>query len=261
MTLVEDVPPGVGDHVGELRLRRFRLGELTGADGEAVTRHTSDCGACRARLRTLEEEQRQFQRDISFERFAGGVERASRVPRVLPRRVWTFGAVGLAAAAALVLVLGQQPHENRIKGSTEATVRIGKPDGTDQRAATAGTLQALQPGELLRIGYRAGAPAHLVAVSIDDAGTVTPLYPDHGDGLAVEPRPDVRYFPDSIYFTGHGRERLFLIMSERPLSVGDVEKAARAAHESAHGDLGAVSSVNVGGRGRVEQFTWLFQKP
>jgi len=32
MTLVEDVPPGVGNHVGELRLRRFRLGELTGAD-------------------------------------------------------------------------------------------------------------------------------------------------------------------------------------------------------------------------------------
>ena len=132
---------------------------------------------------------------------------------------------------------------------------------TAQRAAAAGSLQALQPGELLRIGYRAGARGHLVAVSIDDAGTVTPLYPDHGDGLAVEPRPDVRYFPDSIYFTGHGRERLFLIMSERPLSVGDVEKAVRAAHESAHGDLSAASSVNVPGRGHVEQFTWLFEKP
>jgi len=260
MTLVEDVPPGVGNHVGELRLRRFRLGELTGADEEAIARHTSDCGACRARLRTLEEEQRQFQRDISFERFAGGVERASRVPRVLPRRAWTFGAMGLAAAAAL-FVLVRPSHEVRIKGSTEATVRIGKADGTEQRAAAAGSLQALQPGELLRIGYRAGARGHLVAVSIDDAGTVTPLYPDHGPGLAVEPRADIRYFPDSIYFTGHGRERLFVVLSERPLSVGDVEKAARAAHESAHGDLSTASSVNVPGRGHVEQFTWLFEKP
>jgi hypothetical protein len=260
MTLVEQVPPGVGNHVGELRLRRFRLGELTPADGEAIARHTTECGACRARLRTLDEEQRQFQRDLSFERFAGGVERASRVPRVLPRRVWTFGAVGLAAAAAL-FILVRPPHEVRIKGSTEATVRIGKADGRDQRAAIAGTLQALQPGELLRLGYRAGTPSHLVAVSIDDAGTVTPLYPDRGQGLPVEPRTDIRYFPDSIEFTGHGRERLFLLLSERPLSVGEVTQAARAAHENAHGDLGAVSSVKIPGGGRVEQFTWLFQKP
>jgi hypothetical protein len=260
MTLVDNVPPTVGNHVGELRLRRFRLGELTTADGEEITRHTADCGPCRARLKSLEEEQRQFQRDISFERFAGGVERARRVPRVLPRRLWTFGVVGLAAAAALTLMVGK-PNQVRIKGSTEATVRIGKADGTDQRAAAAGSVQALQPGELLRLGYRAGAPAHLVAVSIDDAGTVTPLYPDQGQSLAVEPRADVRYFPDSIYFTGHGRERLFLLLSERPLSVAEVEKAARAAHQRAHGDLGAVSSVNVEGRGRVEQFTWLFQKP
>lgn len=261
MTLVENVPPGVGQHVGELRLRRFRLGELTGADHDEIARHTSDCGPCRARLKSLEEEQRQFQRDISFERFAGGVERARRVPRVLPRRLWTFGVVGLAAAAALTLVVGK-PNQVRLKGTaTEATVRIGKADGTDQRPAAAGSLQALQPGELLRIGYRAGAPAHLVAVSIDDAGSVTPLYPDHGPGLSVEPRPEVRYFPDSIYLTGHGRERVFVLLAEHPLSVAEVEKAARAAHESAHGDLQAISSVNVEGRGRVEQFTWLFAKP
>jgi hypothetical protein len=260
MTLVEDIPPGVGDHVGELRLRRFRLGELTGPDEEAVARHTNDCAPCRARLKTLEEEQRQFQRDISFERFAGGVERASRVPRVLPRRVWTFGAVGLAAAAALFIVV-RPAHEVRIKGATEAAVRIGKADGRDQRAAPAGTVQALQPGERLRLGYRATAPAHLVAVSIDDAGAVTPLYPERGEGLPVEPRTDVRYFPDSIELTGHGRERLFLVLSERPLSVGEVTAAARAAHESAHGNLEAATSVKVQGRGRVEQFTWLFEKP
>lgn len=258
MTLVEEIPSG--SHVGELRLRRFRLGELVGADREEITRHTSDCGPCRARLKTLEEEQRQFEREISFERFAGGVERARRVPRVMPRRAWTLGITGLAAAAALMLVLRPR-SEIRIKGSTEATARIGKLDAGELRAAAAGSLEALQPGELVRLGYRAGQASHLVVVSIDDAGTVTPIYPESGKALAVEARTDIRYLPTSIDFTGHGRERLFLLLSEKPLSVGEVEKAARAAHQSARGDLGALSSVKVEGHGRVEQFTWLFQKP
>lgn len=258
MTLVEDIPSG--SHVGELRLRRFRLGELTTADCEQITRHTSDCGPCRARLRTLEEEQRQFQREISFERFAGGVERARRVPRVLPRRAWTLGITGLAAAALLMVAL--RPGQlNRIKGATDATVRIGKLDTGAQRAAAAGSLQALRPGELVRLGYRTVQAAHLVAVSIDDAGAVTPLYPDGGKALSVEPRPDIQYLPGSIDFTGKGRERLILVLSERPLSVAEVEAAAREAHRKARGDLGALSSVKVEDHGRVEQFTWLFEKP
>jgi hypothetical protein len=258
MTLVEHTPSG--SHVGELRLRRFRLGELHGSDHDEIARHTNDCGPCRARLKTLEDEQRQFEREISFERFAGGVERASRVPRVLPRRVWTMGALGFAAAAALVIVF-RPTHLNRIKGSTEATIRIASADGRGQRAAAAGSLQALRAGERVRLGFRAGQPAHLVAVSIDDAGTVTPLYPDRGAGLSVEPRPEVSYLPDSLEFTGHGRERVFLLLSERPLAVDEVEKAARAGHARAQGDLGALAAVPVEGRGKVEQFTWLFQKP
>jgi hypothetical protein len=258
MTLVEDVPSGI--HVGELRLRRFRLGELAGADHEQIARHTTDCGSCRARLRTLEEEQRQFQRDISFERFAGGVERARRVPRVLPRRAWTFGITGLAAAVVLMVALRPE-HTVRTKGATDATVRIGKLDAAAQRAAAAGSLEALQPGELVRLGYRTNQSAHLVVVSIDDAGAVTPIYPDGGKGLSVEPRQDLQFLPGSIDFTGKGRERLILVLAERPLSVAEVEKAARDAHARARGDLGAVSSVKVEGHGHVEQFSWLFQKP
>ena len=96
MTLVENRDP-LSPHVAELRLRRFRLGELAGPDHEDIARHTTDCGPCRARLKSLDDEQRSFEREIPFERFAGGVERARRVPRVYPRRVWT------AAAGVLVV--------------------------------------------------------------------------------------------------------------------------------------------------------------
>jgi hypothetical protein len=99
-----------------------------------------------------------------------------------------------------------------------------------------------------------------VAISIDDAGTITPLYPERGGDLAVEPRAELTYLPDSLEFTGHGRERVFVLLSDGPLSVAEVEKAARAAHARARGDLGALASVPVEGK-KLDQFTWLLQKP
>jgi hypothetical protein len=256
--------------VGELRLRRFRLGELASADREEISRHTTDCSPCRARLRSLDEEQRQFERDIPFERFAGGVERARRVPRVHPRRVWSVAAVALAAAAALVLVLrpgGEQAERldrvagtNRIKGASLGTIQIAARDGR-QRVAASGRAEALASGERVRLGFRSPQAAHLVAVSIDDAGIVTPLYPERGPGLAVEARAQVTYLPDSLEFTGQGRERVFLLLSERPLGVDEVVQAARAAHARAQGDLRAVTAVAVSDEAKVAQFTWLFHKP
>jgi hypothetical protein len=244
------------DHVGELRLRRYRAGELPAPEHDEVARHTGDCGACRARLKGFDDEQRSFEREIPFERFAGGVERAQRVPRSRPRRFWTFGAVGFAAAAVGLLFV--HPSQNRIKGtSTDAALRIAAASGGQREA---GTFETLRPGERARIGVRAETPRHLVAISIDDAGTVTPLYPERGGDLAVEPRRELTYLPDSLEFTGHGRERVFVLLSDGPLSVAEVEKAARAAHAKAHGDLGAVASVRIEGK-KLDQFTWLLQKP
>ena len=58
-----------------------------------------------------------------------------------------------------------------------------------------------------------------------------------------------------------GHERLFLLLSERPVAVDDVAAAARAAHARAHGDLRALASLPLEGGGKVEQFTWLLAKP
>jgi hypothetical protein len=266
MTLVENTPHP--SHIGELRLRRFRLGELPAGEQDEIVRHTTDCGPCRARLKTIEDEQRHFERELSFERFAGGVERARRVPRVYPRRAWTVAAVGFAAAAALVVVVRPAAREdaadahgwNRIKGSASALLRIRGADGRTQRSIDAGRSEALRPGEQVLLGYKSPEAAHLVAVSIDEAGAVTPLYPAAGAALPVEARPDLRYMPDSLEFTGHGRERVFLLLSERPLAVDEVTRAVRDAHARA-GDLGALASVPVEGHGKVTQFTWLLQKP
>ena len=66
------------EHIGELTLRRRRAGEALGADGPAIEAHATSCADCRARIRALDDEQRRFEQEISFDRFAAGVERAAR---------------------------------------------------------------------------------------------------------------------------------------------------------------------------------------
>jgi hypothetical protein len=275
MTLVESGrgERSRGSHVGELRLRRYRIGELAGAEREEVARHTAGCDDCNARLGALDDEQRAFERDIPLPRFAGGVERAVRVPRSRPRSIWAIASVGLAAAAALVLVarpgtidVGTTPDSpsnvtpgpNNLKGSW-AGVRIGGADGRDQWSAQADKLERLAPGDRLRLGYRVDAPRFFVAVAIDQDGVVTPLYPEAGSSLAAAPSRQPTYLAGSVELTGQGLERVYLLFAERPFAVSSVTSALRAAFEKA-GALTALSPTSLDGvAAEISSFT--FAKP
>jgi hypothetical protein len=258
-----------GGHVGELRLRRFRQGELAGDEHEQVARHTTDCSGCRTRLDALADEQRAFEREIPFARFAGGVERAARVPRAAasPRRLWLAGTLSFAAAAGLFLVLrpagDPEGGRNNLKGGdTLASIRIAAADGSTQRSAPAGLEAHLGPGERLRLGYRVAAAGHLAALTVDDAGQVTALYPERGASLPVAPQgAALSYLPDSVELTGAGRERVYLFVAEHPFTVDDAAAATRAAFDrSGRGDLGKMEDPALtSGPARV--FTWLFFKP
>jgi hypothetical protein len=274
---------GHGPHVGELRLRCFRLGELTGEAHTAVARHTAECPGCRARLETLDAEQRAFSNEIPFARFAGGVERAARVPRAStshPRR-WLVGSAGLAAAAAAALLLVRPADDhradlavadhtgagataarrNRLKGGAPlGNIRIAAAGGTAQRSAAPGATVTLTAGDRLRLGYRAPGPAHLVALSIDDAGQVTPLYPESGPGRAVPAAPaDLAYLPDSLELTGRGRERVYLFLAPRPFTVEAAAAAVREAYAAA-GDLYKMKEPALA-PGEADVTSWLFVKP
>jgi hypothetical protein len=254
----------MNDHLGELRLRRYRLGELDSPGSGEVLRHTAGCPQCRARLKALDDEQRDFEREIPFERFAGGVERARRVPRQRPRRALLGGSLALAAAVAvLVLRLAPGGGRNRIKGNeVDATLRVAGADGGNQRSLFSGARDRLAPGERLRLGFRNDAARYLLALSVDDAGVVTPLYPERErSALPVPPRTELTYLPDSLELTGSGHERVFLILLERPTSVDEVMAAARVAHARTRGDLQSMATLPLDGRGKVDQFTWLLAKP
>src|SRR6476620_7814243 len=129
------------EHIGELTLRRRRAGEALGPDGPAIEAHATSCADCRARIRALDDEQRRFEQEISFDRFAAGVERAARgASKAKSRRpiLNTWLAPMIAVAACMVAMVTfiprsnmTEPHAsaNRTKGGAGITVRVAGVDG------------------------------------------------------------------------------------------------------------------------------------
>jgi hypothetical protein len=270
----DSTPGTIGDtHIKELALRRFWSGELTAPERPAIEAHAASCARCRARIKEFGDQQRRFQQEISFDRFAAGVERAARTPRRLPLVSrptvrWFFPMISVAAALALTITFaprlrpGDDVSINRTKGGSGITVQIAAAGAGPQRTAAVGASEALSPGERIRIGYQPGGHRYLTSVSIDDQGEVTPLYPETGYslplGLSRGPKPTTTFFlPDSVEFTGKGNEHLIVILGDQPLEVEAVKKAARAAYDKAHGDLAHLPALEISG----EQFHRSFVKP
>jgi hypothetical protein len=270
-------------HIKEMALRRFWTGELAAPEKPAIEAHTAACARCRARLKEISDEQRRFEQDISFDRFAAGVERAARTPRRVtapsralspsgPTMRWFFPLASVAAAVALTFTFAPRLHQgddstavdrvlSRTKGGTGITVQIAPAGQGPQRTAAVGAPEALSPGERIRIGYQIGAHQFVLALSIDDQGEVTPLYPETGRSLRVSrvkgPIGSTHYLPDSVEFTGKGSERLIVILSDQPLEVEAAKQAAHAAFQRAGNDLTRLPALDLPG----EQFQRSFVKP
>jgi hypothetical protein len=252
------------EHIGELMLRRLRAGEALGPGAAAIQTHAASCTECRARARALDDEQRRFEQEISFDRFAAGVERAARGAQKR-RRSWMpklwMAAPLVAMAAAVALVVTIKPSDTtlttRMKGGSGMLVRVAGAGG--QRTARSEGTERLAPGERLRIGYTPYRHRYLLSFSIDDKGTVTPLYPERGSSLAVADgsMSGTRYLPDAIELTGAGLERIVVILSDSPLDVAEATRAARAAFEKGGGDLTRMPQLGLSG----EEFSRTFAKP
>src|SRR3954468_6304510 len=132
------------EHIGDLTLRRRRAGEALGPDGPAIDAHATTCADCRARIRALDEEQRRFEQEISFDRFAAGVERAARgasKTKSMKRRpiissAWVAPLLAMAACVVAMVTFVPRPHmtepqrpATRIKGGAGITVRVAGADG------------------------------------------------------------------------------------------------------------------------------------
>jgi hypothetical protein len=251
-------------HIGMLSLRKLRGGELAPQEANVLQVHAESCAECRGKLKSLDEEQRHFEEHISFERFSAGVTRAVRTSK--SPSLSTRAAPWMAAAAAVFVVVVAGRFTNnpvaapgiRSKGGAEVQLRIGGAQGRPQRTAAVEIPETLAAGERVRIGYEPGEHRYLMSVSVDEQGAVTALYPEGGRSLQVEAgADDLTYLPGSLEFTGRGAERVIVILSDDPLDVESVKRAAKSAFDASQGDLTRMPHLNV----RGEQFHRTLLKP
>jgi hypothetical protein len=188
--------------------------------------------------------------------------------------VGLLGVSAVVATAALVITarpLFEQARvrtaaneargTNRLKGGDgdrpSVTVRVAPADDGAQRTAAVNGVETLGVGERLRIGVRPAGRRYLFAISVDDQGVVTPLYPEVGISVALPPATELQYLPDSIELTGRGRERLVVMLTDEPTELDIMKRAVAVAFEKAHGDLARLPELVLDG----DQFHRMFLKP
>lgn len=261
-------------HPGVMTLRRLHAGE---AVGDEAAQHAQACDVCKATLASFVAEQQQFEAEISFDRFAAGVERAARqASKPVVRRQWP--SVVMALAAGLTVIVGAQVvlsqvepagTTNRVKGGAAVSVVVAGVGPQRAASENAGVPEALAPGERVRIGIAPDAwcPSsrscerasrnYALVVSIDDAGEITPIYVDNGRSLAIGASKDTMWLPESLEFTGTGLEHVVIVLSASPLTLDQVAAPLQLAYKDARGDLTKLGSLPLPG----EQFHRTFLKP
>ncbi|WP_257458145.1 ACP synthase [Archangium lipolyticum] len=247
-------------HLSEWTLRRLHVGELPEAESQRAREHVAACAECHAVLAGLEANQARFEAEVPFERFAAGVERIVKEGPAEKTRPRLNGLLVAVAATVLLAVavrplLSEPPAGNRLKGGASAELRIG--GNGPQRAVLPGDTEELLPDEQVRLGYVAGTYRYVLAVSVDEAGVVSSLYPESGPSLPVEAGAGRHWLPDSVAFTPGGYERVVMVLSEKPLEAEAVAAEARRAWEAAGRKVEAMTSLGVDG----EETHWLLRKP
>lgn len=265
-------------HVARLELERHHAGELDEVAASAQQAHLVACAACRELAAALEAEREDFARRIPFARFESGV-RAKLTSAVSPWRRWLPSLLPLAAVAAVLLLvvrtpIGEEPAlelpaleapvmeapmeapgaRNRLKGGGGVTLRIAGSDGQQRSAGV--EPEVLAAGDRVRLGVEVGSHRYALALSIDEAGEVTPLVHDSGGSVRVEDATTA-WFPEAWEFIGAGAEAVVVVLTDAPLTVDEAREAAHRAYEQAGGDVQQLPALALPG----EQFQRILLKP
>lgn len=144
--------------LSDLRLDELSTGELAGASAAAATEHLAGCARCRARDQVL----------------AGDRARFRAAPATIGRRraAWPAAMVGIAAAAAVVLVVRlprESPGGTRTKGGAHLGFVVAH--GGAMRLGAAG--ERVHPGDTLSYLVTTADAAYVTVLGRDAAGRVT----------------------------------------------------------------------------------------
>jgi hypothetical protein len=222
--------------VSDLKLEQYALGDLAPDQAAAVQQELARDAELRVRLAALAESDRQILADYPPERIVPAIRERMRGggARSGSRRWTQLFAVGLPVAATIVFLFSffvvrerALPDQTRLKGAaTHLSVFRQTAGGAEELQAGA----AARRGDLLQLSYTAVAARYGAIFSIDGRGTLTWHLPAGAGGaaspLALQGQvvlPSAYELDDAPSF-----ERFFIVFSDQPFKLGDVEQAARA---------------------------------
>lgn len=250
---------GDTDGVPDLVLERYRLGELSHAEANALERRLEVEPGLAARLQALERSDEEIRRRYPPAWLAEQIRRRAeprreRSPR--PERPWLLRwpvPAALAAAATLALVLAprlasppfREPPASaspvpsapalasgdRLKGLDPSLVMFRRTDAGSETLADGAIARA---GDVVRVGYQAAGRTHGVIVSVDGRGVVTVHLPARGSE-AARLRSGETVLLDRAYELDDAPrfERFYLVTADRAFEVEPIVEAARRAARAA----------------------------
>lgn len=232
--------------VSELMLERYRLGELSAEETDALREALQANSPLRDRLAALAGSDQQILAARPPAQFAASVEQRLRAERAQDRGapprfgmlapVWGLSLV-LAVSGALLL-RGAWPGS---PGSAQTARSGDRPKGGSPslllfRQAPDRTIERLEPGssaharELLQLAYQAGGRRYGVILSIDGRGVVTQHLPATGDQAAPLKPSGPAVLPSAYRLDDAPRlERFYFVAADEPFAVPPVMAAARSA--------------------------------
>jgi hypothetical protein len=266
-------------HLTALDLDVLEWGEPPVAAGPEVVTHLARCAACAARRSEHGALIGHFRGGV----FARGAIAVAARARARPNRLWSLWLALPAAIVALLVIVhgsggrkvgvGNRPTTDTTIGTAFDTT-IGVKGGglfevfarharRDQKVGQPAVERVasgmrLAPGDALRfVLYPAGLSYALIA-SVDGAGQVSIYFPFRGTASAPIDGRSAQSLPGSIVLDrAAGPERLFAILSERPIEARLVREAL--ARTAAGGSSAIRAAAHLPLPGTV-QATLLFEK-
>jgi hypothetical protein len=239
--------------IANLRLERYRLGEVTAEERQAVADRLETDPDLQRRLAELD----RSDRDIAAAYPAGGMAEAvrrralasgARPPAARRRAVsWLVPAsivatVACLVAAASLWVLRPVVEDTTIKGGGASLVLHRRVEGGSEPL---GRGAVARQGDQIRVGYRASHRRYGAILSIDGRGTVTQHLPRAGD-RAVALQPTGTVFLDFAYELDDAPrwEAFYFVTADAPFELEPIRRAMRETAPAGAGAPGALALPN-----------------
>jgi hypothetical protein len=230
--------------ISDIRLERYRLGELPPEERDALAAQVASDPALRERLDALDRSDREVENahparvmSASIRQRAAAVQASLEAPAA-PRRRWLVPAAILATCACLaaLAVSLRQPAAvddgTTIKGGGTPSIVLHRrvENGSEPLADGAVARQ----GDQVRIGYRASGGRCGAILSIDGRGAITQHLPRVGS-RCVPLQPSGTVFLDSAYELDDAPrwETFYFVTADTPFDIEPVRRAVRAAASGA----------------------------